>query len=772
MRAFDGDWSPAPRGSLAGSLVALLVVLVVGAVALLSVRPPAPLAADAPTTEFSAARAMETVLALAGGPRPLGSPGSDQARDVLVELLRAHGATVSVQRAAAGWTAGGSAAVARVDNVVAVLPGTRPTGAVVLAAHYDSVAAGPGAADDAAGVAAVVETLRAVAAGPRPRNDVVALLTDGEEPGLLGAGAFVRADPLRGRPAVVLNLEARGVSGPSTLARTSPGNERLIRTFAAAAPHAVGDSALNEIFRFVPNDTDVSPFLSAGRPALDFALVEGASRYHTAQDDPAHLSRASLQHHGSNLLGVTRALDDTDLAPFDPATSGAPPSRDATYFPFLGLFVTYPEGLALPLAGLAALALIAAAAVAVRRGLVAVRRVWGGVASVAVLVVVAGLAGQAAWEVLVLLRPDYAEGVLPGFPLRPLPARLAVLLLAGTALAAWAGLFRRRIGAWGLGIGGLGWLTLLGGLTAVVAPGMSFAFALPALGGALGVLAAALLPSRARPVAVAVGAVPSLALLWPFVVSTFDAGLSAAPIVAALAVLLGATLAPLVAGLRVPRRGAPVLVALPLVAAVGLAGTGVLVHRPDAEHPRQADLAYVLDASDGSARWFSRDPDPAAWVAGYTPETVDGPGADLPPAADGALRTGPAPAVDLAAPTVRAERGADGTIVLTVQSARGAPTLGVSSSTGMTRVEATFDGLDPVDLDLQGAPLDLAVHDVPASGVRLVLHPVDAGQALFDVHDRSVGLDAVPGYTPRPPDLAPSSRPASDTVSVATTVAV
>jgi hypothetical protein len=110
--------------------------------------------------------------------------------------------------------------------------------------------------------------------------------------------------------------------------------------------------------------------------------------------------------------------------------------------------------------------------------------------------------------------------------------------------------------------------------------------------------------------------------------------------------------------------------------------------------------------------------------------------------------------------------------VLTVTSARGAPTLGISSATGVTSVEATFDGLDPVALDLRGAPLDLTVHDVPASGVRLVLHPVDAGPARFDVHDRSVGLDAVPGYTPRPPELTPSSRPASDTVSVATTVTV
>jgi hypothetical protein len=760
------------RASPAGLAVSILLILAVGVAALLAIRPPAPLAADAPTTVFSAARAMETVRAIADRPRPIGSPRSDEVRDLLAERLREHGATVSVQHAAAAGSEGGNGVIGRVDNVVAVLPGTDPTGAVVLTAHYDSVATGPGAADDAAGVAAVLETLRAVAAGPRPRNDVVVLLTDGEEEGMLGAEAFVREDPLRGRPAVLLNLEARGVSGPSTLVRTSPGNQRLIEVLAASAPHAVGDSALNEIFRFVPNDTDVSRFLSARRPALDFALVGGGGRYHTAQDDPEHLSRASLQHHGSNVLGLTGALASTDLGPFDPATSGAPSSPDATYFSFLGAFTTYPNALVLPIAGLAAVTLVAAAVVGVRRGLVTVPQMLGGAASVPVLVLGAALSGQAAWQALGLLRPDYADGVLPGFPLRPLPAQLAVLLLAAAALAAWAVLFGRRIGAWGLGAGALVWLVLLGGVSAVAAPGMSFLVALPALAGASGMLAAALLRGVARPVAVAVGAVPSLALLWPFAVSTFDAGLSSSPIVAGLAALVGAPLAPLAAGTRLPRPIGPALLVVPVVAAVAVACVGVVSTRPDAEHPRQADLAYVLDTTDGSAHWFSHDPRPAAWVAGYTPQHPNDSSGALPRPADTAARTGPAAAVDLPAPRVQAERRGDGSIALTVASARGAPTVGIRTAMRISRVEATFDGLDPVDLDLPGEPTELRICDVPQGGVRLVLHPTGSGAGRFDVHDESVGLDGIPGHKPRPPGLSPSSRPTSDTLSVATTVTV
>jgi len=55
---------------------------------------------------------------------------------------------------------------------------------------------GPGAADDGAAVAAVLETVRALRTQAPLRNDLVVLLIDGEENGLLGAQAVVRDDPL------------------------------------------------------------------------------------------------------------------------------------------------------------------------------------------------------------------------------------------------------------------------------------------------------------------------------------------------------------------------------------------------------------------------------------------------------------------------------------------------------------------------------------------------------------------------------------------------
>lgn len=635
----------------------------------------------------------------------------------------------------------------------------------MLVAHYDSVAAGPGAGDDAAAVAAVLETVRALRDRPPLRNDLVVLLTDGEEDGLLGAQAFARDDPLRGRPAVFLNWEARGVSGPSLMFQTSPGNAALVAAFAAAAPHPAGDSSMAETYKFLPNDTDLSEFLDVGRPGMNFAFTKGAARYHTPGDSPANLSAASVQHHGSSMLGLAVELGGTDLAPFDPAISGAEPAGDATYFPFLGGFVTYPETLVVPIAVLGLLAVAAAVLVARRRGLITLPRWLAGAASLPIPIVLAALLGHGLWTVLVALRPAYGDG--RGFLQRPLLAELAVLALVGLALAVWGLVLRHRVGAWSLGLGAAMWLAVLGVLTAVLVPGMSFLFALPALGLGAGALAATAVGGAARPVMLAISAVPLVVLVAPFVLGLFDAGgISAAALPAGVAVLLGAPLAVVVAGLSV--RWPATLV--PLVAAVVLAGAGLLVDRPDAAHPQQADLAYLLDADTGTAHWISRNLAPAPWTAAFVPAGPEDPGPGLPWAGTDPVRFGPATVLALPAPIVTSQPRTDGAVEVTITSPRGARTVGVLSDVGIASVDVTLAGQAPVMLSLDGQPADLRIGDVPAGGVRLLLRPVATGPVRLAVHDETVGLEMVPGYVPRPPELSRSSRFDGDSVVVTTSV--
>jgi acetylornithine deacetylase/succinyl-diaminopimelate desuccinylase-like protein len=172
----------------------LLFLLVVAGACTLWEGTPEPLAASALKDLFSADRALAHLNTFATEPHPIGSAEHDRVRDYLISQLTNLGVSPTIQRTI-GVTPRYQAA-GTVENIVARLKGlSGATDAVALVAHYDSVAAGPGAGDDGAGVAALLETLRALRAGLPLRNDIIFLLTDGEEEGLLGASAFIAEHP-------------------------------------------------------------------------------------------------------------------------------------------------------------------------------------------------------------------------------------------------------------------------------------------------------------------------------------------------------------------------------------------------------------------------------------------------------------------------------------------------------------------------------------------------------------------------------------------------
>ncbi len=93
-------------------------------------------------------------------------------------------------------------------NVFAERKGTdSKAGAILIAAHYDTVPKSPGADDNATGVAVVLEVARLLASRPTPRTLQVAFF-DREEIGLLGSLAFTgsaaRLKDLQG--AIVLDM--------------------------------------------------------------------------------------------------------------------------------------------------------------------------------------------------------------------------------------------------------------------------------------------------------------------------------------------------------------------------------------------------------------------------------------------------------------------------------------------------------------------------------------------------------------------------------------
>ena len=85
----------------------------------------------------------------------------------------------------------------------------------------------------------VLVELARIFANMQTRNDVIFLVTDGEETGLRGAIAFAERHPLMARVGVVVNVEARGASGPSLMFETGPGNAQLMDSFREVRDAAV-----------------------------------------------------------------------------------------------------------------------------------------------------------------------------------------------------------------------------------------------------------------------------------------------------------------------------------------------------------------------------------------------------------------------------------------------------------------------------------------------------------------------------------------------------
>lgn len=793
---------PARRRALA-ALGALAALAALGAAVLISLRPPAPLGADAPPDEFSAERAFAHVKAIATETHVAGSPANDRVREYLAGTLRGLGLATEVQDVIgteAGELSGSAsgATFARVRNVVARLPGTDPTGRVFLVAHYDAVQTGPGGNDDAAGTAAILETARALAAGPRPRNDIVFVLTDAEEACLCGAAAFAAEHPLAANGGVVVNLEARGSTGPVIMFETSRRNAALVAAFARAAPHPIGTSFAVEVYRLLPNDTDFTAFLKEGFAGLNSAYIDGAAIYHTPLDTPSSMDRGSLQQHGANALGLAREFGAADLARL---TAG----QDATYFPVpIAGLVHYPGWLTWPLALLAIAAVVALGWFARRTGRASWSRIGVGFVLVPVPLVLAPLGAQLLWAAITALRPGYAELL---DPYRPGWYRLAVVALAAAVLLSWYASIRRRIGPAALAVAGFGWLAVLGVVLAALTPGGAYLATLPALAGALGGLVAlAVRPHPAWAVtAVTVGAGVGVLVLLPTVVLLFPAlGMAMGGAAALFAVLLGLAALPVVdllhpqpGGRQGPvvrrasrRAGLPALAAA--VAALVLAGVGFAVDRFDAEHPIPTHLMYALDADTGQARWVSHEADPQPWTARHVGDGAED-GRD--PFLDGfpglgsrVLRAGPAPAAALPAPLVEkvADETADGVRTLTVRLVPQRPvrlvTLHVDAGSAQVRSAVVAGRQTPVDENIDGKTgttgqasgrkwgFGVVFHAPPPEGVEvtLTLRPL-GGPVLLRAMDGSDGLAGLPGLQPRPAEVGVAASHTSELVAVART---
>jgi hypothetical protein len=292
--------------------LALILVALLGAMAAkgMLVQPP-PLRVRSGVGQFDAVRAKQRLAYILGDqtPHPSDTTGSDTVRTRLVAQLQQLGfkPILRDQLACNELYKQRGVSCARVRNVIAVL-GPTDGKALLLNAHYDSTPVGPGAADDGIGVATLLEVAASLKDRPLKRP-VILLFNEGEELGLVGARAFL-ADPLSRNVDSLINLEARGVRGPVNMFETSQPNATPISVFATAVKNPIANSLSTDVYRLLPNYTDVNSFAERGWLTLNLAPIGNETRYHSPGDDIAALDPATLQHMGDQTLSLTLALAD------------------------------------------------------------------------------------------------------------------------------------------------------------------------------------------------------------------------------------------------------------------------------------------------------------------------------------------------------------------------------------------------------------------------------------------------------------------------------
>ena len=731
--------------------IGLLVMALAFALQLLVARLPDPRPESAPAAEFSAGRALAIAERLLGdgAPHPVGSAANEAVRDHIIAELEALGLPVELRSTFACssiWPLCGY-----VENILTRLPGQSEGPAVMLTAHYDSVPAGPGAADDIAGVATILEIARILSAEPPPRNPVIFLFSDGEEPGMLGAEAFVAGHPWAAEVDAVVNLEARGSSGQSILFETTENAGWLTRAFVQQARQPIVGSVYNEVYDLAANNTDLTIYEAAGMHGINLGFIEEFAHYHTPLDNLTNLNPGSVQHQGDNALAAVRAYSELDL-------SQPPPGNRISLDLAPGLIVHWPEPWSLVL-GAGALLLWAGLTVfLLRRRQLSLRALLWSLPLLPLGVIVAAALGFG----LLVLISNFVGSAAPLYA-HPWPGRIALWASAFFVQVLLSLLFARRAGFWGLALGVWFWWALFALLLAPFAPGFGALFLIPAVPALLAFGVYALLRLRTTPraeeiasggiIAASIGVFGAASLWLPTALySETGAGVELGGIAGFSVALATTTLAPLLA---LPERRRRLRHALWAVAAL-LAVIATVIAANTASfselRPQRLNLMHYEARPEGEASWLlatgslpggaAAMPEPllqAAEFGNAAPSIAF-------PWSDEQYLAAPAPATTEPAPNLQLvddeQSNGERLLHLQLSSPRGAGhvALIIPEAAGLRRI-----AVPDAATTLEALPARNGFHTFDCFGARcdglsLTLHLQSSGPITFFIYDDTWGL--------------------------------
>ena len=363
----------------------------------------------APLSDFSVKRAVEHIDVIAEKPHFVGSEAHSDVEIYLQKELRELGLSPEIQE---GTTLSDWGNLVKSRNIIAKIKGTNNSKALMLLSHYDSAphSYSHGAADNATGVATILEGVRAYLHNKTShKNDIIILFSDAEELGLNGAALFATNNWAK-EVGLVLNFEARGTAGPSyMLMEVNDGNAAMIKEFAAAkTKYPASNSLMYSIYKMLPNDTDLTVFREQAKiPGFNFAFIDDHYNYHTAQDDSQHLSHNSVAHQGSYLMPLLNHFSNADL-------KAQNSSDDDVYFNTPFFFFHYSFSWNYVLVGITSVIFLFLLFVGLGKRVLSGYEIGKGFIILIATLLVVGLSSFLLWRFILAIYPEYSE-ILQGF---------------------------------------------------------------------------------------------------------------------------------------------------------------------------------------------------------------------------------------------------------------------------------------------------------------------------------------------------------------------
>jgi hypothetical protein len=722
-------------------------------------------ASDKTGAEFCLECAVVHLETISQAAHPAGSPENATVRAYIANTVESYGLKAELQVTVSSGTLFGNENVAWVKNVIARVPGTESRDAVLLAAHYDTVELSPGAGDNGAAVAALLEVMRALLEGNRPAHDVIFLFSDGEELGGLGARAFVAGHSRAENIAFAMNFEGRGASGPVIMFETGSGSASQLADLAAVDNPPLVGSVAPLLYALLPFETDFTAFRKAGWPGFNFAFVEDATRYHASTDTARTLDRNSLFHHGTIALDFVRSFDIPERLPAQQSAT----SMNYLSVPFAGI-IRYPSVWNLALVSVLAMCAIAAVASLYRSGDLAARRL---VVSTGLVLIIA-LA-----SVLAAVLSVTSVSLLGEIGLLSFPGTYSSLIAVAAVFMTMSGLQRTQMWAGpGTLLSGimLFWIIVAVVFT-ILLPEAAYVVMVPAIASLCGT-ATVFVHAQWRYARIITTCLMSLAVALPVIVylpflhgfaqllNAF-AGVPVALIVAFVTTSAAASF--LVSGpngARVWKRflggsflaflGATVLFAFD----ASIAGS-----------PQSNSLLYVKDADQEQAHWVSFDEVPDAWTSlALSGQAEPGsynmsrPWADPEHIAKAPYLALPPPVVSLTEPL--AGEGKTGIFNLVLRSQRSAYKIFLQIDSDVTITGLKIDG-HAIRFAEGSDGWSGAVHGCPVSGCILEVQLAKPSELRISVSDAvpDLFLHTDLDLVPRPAGMVPSAfRPTDMTI--------